>query len=120
MTPWAAVTRFLRDLESHQLQRLETRMPVAADDEVVVHRNAQRARDLDDRPRHVDVGARGGRIAGGMVVHQTTASANGLRALDFQSHMPSLGAVLGDGKDRRFVIIPLLHFQSHELLLEHD
>jgi hypothetical protein len=60
-----SVTRFLRDLESHQLQRLETRMPVAADDEVVVHRNAQWPRDLDDRPRHVDVGARGGGIAEG-------------------------------------------------------
>ena len=47
----------LRDLESHQLQRLETRVAVLADDEVVVHGDAQRARDLDDRPRHVDVGA---------------------------------------------------------------
>jgi hypothetical protein len=27
---------------------------------------------------------------------------------------------LGGGKNRRFVIIPLIHFQSHELLLEHD
>jgi len=44
---------------------------VLADDEVVVHRDAQRARDLDDRPRHVDVGARGGGIAGGMVVQET-------------------------------------------------
>ena len=47
-------------------------MPVAADDEVVVHRNAQWPRDLDDRPRHVDVGARGGGIAGGMVVQKQT------------------------------------------------
>ena len=43
-------------------------MSVFADDEVVVHGNAQRPRDLDDRPRHLDVGARGGGIAGGMVV----------------------------------------------------
>ena len=62
----------LRDLESHQLQRLETRVAVLADDEVVVHGNAQWPRDLDDRPRHVDVGARGGGIAGGMVVQKQT------------------------------------------------
>ena len=31
-----------------------------ADDEVVVHGNAQRPRDLDDRLRHLDIGARGG------------------------------------------------------------
>ena len=47
-------------------------MPVLADDEVVVHRDAQWPRDLDDRPRHVDVGARGGGIAGGMVVQKQT------------------------------------------------
>jgi hypothetical protein len=51
---------FLGDGQLNQLQRLETRVAVLADDEVVVHRDAQRARDLDDRPRHVDVGARGG------------------------------------------------------------
>jgi hypothetical protein len=78
-----SVTRFLRDLESHQLQRLETRMPVAADDEVVVHRNAQWPRDLDDRPRHVDVGARGGGIAGGMVVQEQTMQTSPLIALEF-------------------------------------
>ena len=75
-----AAARF-RDLQLHQLPRLETRVAVLADDEVAVHRDdsflafglgsifqniaglavvhgdAQRARDLDDRPRHVDVGA---------------------------------------------------------------
>src|SRR5262245_15067969 len=59
----------LRDLESHQLQRLETRVPILADDEVVMHGDAERARDLDDCPRHVDIGARRGGIAGGMIVH---------------------------------------------------
>jgi hypothetical protein len=48
-------------------------MPVLADDEVVVHGDAERARDLDDRLRHLDVGARRGGIAGGMVVHQVIA-----------------------------------------------
>ena len=68
--------RVLSDLESHQLQRLETRVAVLADDEVVVHGDAQRARDLDDRPRHVDVGARGSGIARGMVVHEPVIPPN--------------------------------------------
>ena len=53
-----------------QLHPLQTRMPVLADDDVVVHGNAERGGDLDDRLGHMDVGLRGRRIAGGMVVHQ--------------------------------------------------
>ena len=49
-------------------------MPVLADDEVVVHRDAKRACDLDDRLRHLDVRARGGRIAGRVIVRETTVS----------------------------------------------
>ena len=48
-------------------------MIVLADDDVVVHGDAERLRYLDDRPRHLDVGSRGRRIAAGMIVHQTTA-----------------------------------------------
>ena len=43
-------------------------MPVLADDDVVVHGNAERGGDLDDRLGHVDIGLRGRRIAGGVVV----------------------------------------------------
>jgi len=56
---------------------------VLADDEVVVHGNAQRPRDLDDGPRHVDVGARGSGIAGGMVVQEQTMQTSPLIALEF-------------------------------------
>ena len=52
------------------LQRLQARMPVLSDDEMVVHRDTEGARDLHNRLRHLDVGARGGRIAGGMVVQE--------------------------------------------------
>ena len=45
-------------------------MPVFPDDEMVVHRDTERACDLHDRLRHLDVGARGGRIARGMVVQE--------------------------------------------------
>ena len=52
----------------------------------VVHGDAQRARDLDDRPRHVDVGARGSGIAGGMVVQEHIMRASALISFDFYAH----------------------------------
>ena len=58
-------------------------MAVLADNEVVVHGDAERARHLDDRPRHLDVGARGCRLAGGMIVRQTTMRSIALISLDF-------------------------------------
>jgi len=39
-----------------------------ADDDVVVHRDAEPLCDIDDRLRHLDVGARRRRVAGGMIV----------------------------------------------------
>lgn len=44
---------------SHQLQPPKARMAVAPDDEMVVRRDAERLRHVDDRLRHLDdVGAR--------------------------------------------------------------
>ena len=40
-------------------------MAVLADDDVIMHRNAKRRGDIDDRFRHLDVRLRGRRIAGG-------------------------------------------------------
>ena len=45
-------------------------MHVLTDDDVVVHGNPERARDGDDRLGHLDVGARGGRVATGVIVHE--------------------------------------------------
>jgi hypothetical protein len=56
---------------------------VLADDEMIVHGDAERARDLDDRPCHVDIGARGSGVAGGMVVQEQTASTIPLISFDF-------------------------------------
>ena len=42
-------------------------MPVLADNDVVVHGDAKRRRDIDGRLGHLDVGLRGRRIAGGMI-----------------------------------------------------
>jgi hypothetical protein len=52
-----------------QPQPLETRVPVLANDEVIVNRNAERACHRDDRFGHLDVGGRRRRIARGMIVH---------------------------------------------------
>jgi hypothetical protein len=69
------------------------------------------------RPRPVTRLECGG--ARGMVVHRTTASASGLRALDFQSLMLSLGAVLGVGKKCPFVIIPMLPGRYSWVTVDH-
>src|ERR1700694_3460912 len=55
---------------SNQLQPLQARMPVLADDDVIVHGDAERAGDVDDRAGHLDIRLRRRRIAGGVVVHQ--------------------------------------------------
>jgi hypothetical protein len=53
---------------SHQLHPLQARMPVLADNDVVVHRDAQGLRDRDDRLGHCDVGLRRGRVVRGVIV----------------------------------------------------
>jgi hypothetical protein len=45
-------------------------MPVLADDDVVMHGDAERPRDVDDCLGHLDVRLRWRRTAGGMVVHE--------------------------------------------------
>ena len=45
-------------------------MAVLADDDVVVNRYAERLCRIDNHFRHVDIGARRRRVAGGMVVDQ--------------------------------------------------
>src|SRR5258705_13519353 len=68
---------------SDQPHPLQTRMPVLADDDVVVHGNAERGGDIDDRLRHLDIGLRRRRVAGGTVVHEAAAADIGLSALWF-------------------------------------
>src|SRR5258708_38202875 len=48
---------------SYQPHPLQTRMPVLADDDVIVNRNAERSGDVDDRLGHLDVRLRWRRIA---------------------------------------------------------
>src|SRR5712692_3410272 len=66
-----------------QLQALHARVPVAADDDVIVYGNAQWFRDLDNHPRHLDVRARRCRVSSGMVVQENTVRPMALMALCF-------------------------------------
>jgi hypothetical protein len=69
-----------------QLQPLETRMSFFSDDDVVVYRDPQVLCDFHNDPRHFNIGARGHRIAGGVVVHQTTACSIALVTCKFCNH----------------------------------
>lgn len=63
---------------SQQSQAPEARMPLAADHEVIVDRDAERFGRLADLLRHLDVLARGLGIARGVVVHLAFRSSNDL------------------------------------------
>jgi len=56
-------------------------VPAFADDDVVVHGNAERRCDIDDRFRHLDVGLGRRRIAAGVVVDDAIAAAIAFNAL---------------------------------------
>ncbi len=62
---------YLNAARLHQFHALEAGMPVLADDDVVMHGDPERLGDVDDRFRHLDVGLRRRRIAGGMVVQES-------------------------------------------------
>jgi hypothetical protein len=49
---------------------LQARIPVLANDDVVVHGDSERLCDLDDRFGHMDVGLRGHGVAAGVIVQQ--------------------------------------------------
>lgn len=63
------VTR-LNAARLHQFHALQAGMPVLADNDVIMHGDAERLGDVYDRFRHLDVGLRRCRVAGGMIVHQ--------------------------------------------------
>ena len=78
-----------------------------ADDDVVMHGNAQRVRHRDDLLRHRNVGVRRRRIARRMIVHEDDGGRRQLqRALD---HFARINRSMIDGAD-------LLHFVGDELI----
>src|SRR5262245_14301205 len=69
----AGGSALVRDLGSHRFSAL--RLPIRADDEMVVHGDAERTRDLGDRPRHVDIGARSAPYSLSVVIFQAPEKA---------------------------------------------
>jgi hypothetical protein len=59
-------------------------MPASADDDVIVHGDAERSGDIDDRFCHPDIRLRRRRIAGGMIVQQETARTTVLISFGFR------------------------------------
>jgi len=68
-------------------------MPASADDDVIVHGDAERPRDIDDRAGHLDIRLRGRRIAEGRLCRTRWKSPIVLRNL----HELRLRTVTGDG-----------------------
>jgi hypothetical protein len=79
-------------VSSNQLQRLQAHMPVLADDQVVMHRDPERLRHVDDRLRHLDIGRRWRRIAGRVIV-QEPANISKTLILDGFAAVITAGAV---------------------------
>ena len=87
-----------RRARQDQLQLFQARMAGLADDDVVVHQNAQGLGDLHDRLRHRDVRAARCRIAARMIVHEAPAAAIGLSALWILESRQQLETSTGDCK----------------------
>ena len=82
-------------------------MTFLADDDVIVHRNAERLRYGDDLLRHLDVGARRCRIAGRVVVDQNDGGSGQFqRAFD---HFARIDGRMVDGAG-------LLHLVGNNLV----
>ena len=80
-------------------------MAVLADDDVVVHGNAERLGNVNDRLRHLDVGVARRRVAGRVIVHQDQRRGGQFeRALD---HLARIDRRMIDGAG-------LLHFVGDE------
>ncbi len=86
-------------------------MAVLADDNVIVHGNAEQARHRDNLLRHLDVGARRRRVAGRMIVHQDDGGRRKLeRPLD---HLARIDRRMVDGADLlQFVGDQLVAYES--------
>ena len=94
-------------------------MPVLADDDVVVHGDAERGGDIDDRLGHLDVGLRRRRVAGGMVVQETMPLLSNGVHFGFLRSKKQMGTSIGDCKQWSLVILTLHHGHSCNVLVDH-
>jgi hypothetical protein len=73
------------------------RMPVLADDDVIVHGDAERPGDVDDRARHLDIRLRRRWIARGVIVHDIVPANTMLKSGEISSLARRMGAAIGGG-----------------------
>ena len=103
----------------NQLQPLQACMPVLADDDVIVHRYAQRARDVDDGFRHLDIRVRRRRIAGRVIVHQAAESSHCVETKEYIGSLSYMAAAVGSGFRCSRVILTLPHRHPRGVALTH-
>src|SRR5712675_3529068 len=84
-------------------------MPVPADNDVVMHGDAERTCDVDDRAGHLDVRLRWRRIAGRMIVHE---AAHVTYVIDHPERR-------GSGFSCSCVTLTLHHHRSCQVALTH-
>lgn len=82
-------------------------MPILADDDVVVHFDAQRLGHLDDGARHLDVGVGGRRVATRVVVDQPMKLKNLIYLNMLFRTEGEVVPVSGVCNSRKFVPIPV-------------
>lgn len=80
---------------SDQPQTLEARVAVLADDDVIVDRDAEWLCRVDDHSRHINIGARRGRVSGRMVMDQNPSSSNYLANKYYFACLSSRGSAMG-------------------------
>jgi hypothetical protein len=56
--------------ELHQLQTPQARVPILADDDVIMHHDSEWGGDVHDLPCHLDISRGRRRIAGRVIVHE--------------------------------------------------
>src|ERR1700693_6154421 len=102
-----------------QINLIPFRLACPSDDDVVVHGDAERTRHGDDRLGHLDVGTRGGRVAGGMVVDHHSVCPTTLMLRAFSPRKQRQGTRIGGGNECLFGMIPVPQSSSRHAPFEH-
>ena len=94
-------------------------MAFLADDDVIVHRDSEWPRNIDDRLRHLDIGMRWRGVSGRMIVHEDQGRGGQLqRAFD---HLARINRRVIDGADLLDLIedqlIPLVEMSTRNCSL---
>ena len=88
-------------------------MAFLADDDVIVHRDAERLRGFDDRLRHLDIGAGGCRVARGVIVHQPSKFHNIMKLRHLSNSLLRLVQGIGICTQCAIVTVTVDHLHVH-------